>query len=303
MKKFFVSLFTLVSLFALGSPVRAESGLVKIADNVYSYVDAKEPVPANSYGANAGIVIGEKGVLVIDTLISLKEGKRLINDIRKITDKPVRYVVNTHHHLDHAFGNSEFAELGATIIAHKNGRAAMEKSAEATLKSAKDFGLTEKDMEGTKIAYPDLTFNERMEVDLGNVTVEILYVTHSHTRGSVLVYVVERKVLFTGDILFTDFHPYMADGSIDGWVRTLDYIMTLGAGKIIPGHGPVSGEKDVLDMKAYLIAFDKNARKLASESGDLDFIAEEIKKSLPSKTRLESLIKTNIQLRYLKKDK
>ncbi len=302
MRRLFVYCLVVVCLLAIGDTVYAKNGLVKIADGVYAYVDEKEPSPANSYGANVGVIVGKEGVVVVDTLISSKESKRLISDIRAVTDKPIKYVVNTHYHIDHTFGNSEFDRLGATIIAQKSNKAAMKKSAESALKNAEYYGLTEEDMEGTEIAYPAITFKEGMEIDLGDLTVETLYVTHSHTAGSVLVYLPERKALFTGDILFTDFHPYMADGNLDGWIRTLDYIMTMDVEKIIPGHGPVSGKSDVQDMKEYLVAFDKNARKLTTESGNIEFIIEEIKRSLPSRSRGGFLIKANIQMGYLKRD-
>ena len=91
-----------------------KGGLEKIADNVYSYVDIKNGTPQKSFGANAGIIIGEDGIVVIDTLVSSKEAMRFIKDIRAVSDKPIKYVINTHYHLDHTFGNSEFVKLGAT---------------------------------------------------------------------------------------------------------------------------------------------------------------------------------------------
>ena len=302
MKKIFCSVFAVVYFLILTNEIYAKDHLVKITDNIYSYVDAEKPTPATSYGANAGIVVGEEAVLVIDTLISSKEAKKFINDIKEVTGKPVRYVVNTHYHLDHSLGNSEFKKLGANIISQSNCKSKMEETQETNIKNAKDYGLTENDMEGTVIAYPDITFSEEMEVDLGGLKVKLIYVTHSHTTGSAIIYIPARKTLFTGDILFTDFHPYMADGNIDGWIRTLDYILTLNPDYIIPGHGPVSGNKEIKDMKQYLIAFDKNAKKLANESNDLETIVTRIKKILPSRSRGDFLIKPNIQMRYLKQD-
>jgi len=100
------------ALFCWVPTARAAEGLTKIAEDVYSYVGVQNGSPANSYAANAGIVIGKDAVLVVDTLISAREAERFLADIRKITDKPIRYVVNTCTHLDHAFGNCVFAKLG-----------------------------------------------------------------------------------------------------------------------------------------------------------------------------------------------
>lgn len=280
----------------------AQEGLTKIAKNVYSYVDVKDGSSANSFAANAGIVVGKDGIVVVDSLISAKEAQRFIKDIRKISGKPILYVINTHYHLDHTFGNAEFAKLGAVIVSHANCRENMIKKGEDTLKNIKEYGLTPEQMEGTVIAYPSLTFTDRMSIDLGDESVDLIYVASSHTTGNILVRVPDKKVLFTGDILFTDFHPYMADGDIPGWIRNIDYIETLDVDRIIPGHGPLSGKKDLSDMKNYLIAFDSKAKELSAHSNDTKAISAEMLKSLPSRTQGQWMVPVNIQMKYLKKD-
>ncbi len=298
MKGFLASLLVVISLL-LAQQACAQQGLTKIADNVYSYVDVKNGSPANSVAANAGIVIGHDGILVIDTLVSAREAKRFIADIRKISDKPIKYVVNTHHHLDHSFGNSEFARLGATIVSHTNDRNNLEKKGNAVLKRAKDYGLTDEDLAGTVITLPTVTFTDRMTIDLGGETVELIFIAPSHTDGSTLVYIPRREILFTGDVLFTDFHPYMGDSDVEGWVENLNYILDLDVVAIIPGHGPISGKKDVADMKAYIQLFDKKARELAAKSKDADYIAAELKKILPAKSQGDWLIAYNVKTKYL----
>jgi glyoxylase-like metal-dependent hydrolase (beta-lactamase superfamily II) len=156
-------------------------------------------------------------------------------------------------------------------------------------------------MKGTKIAYPALTFNDRMEIDLGDQKIEMIFIGHSHTDGSILVYLPEKKILFAGDILFTNYHPFIADGNIEEWVKALDYIMTMDVEKIIPGHGPISSKQDIEDMKNYLIAFDMKAKELAAKSNDVEYIVAEIKKSLPPRPEGDNLIPWNIQMKYLKK--
>jgi len=128
----------------------------------------------------------------------------------------------------------------------------------------------------------------------------LIYAGHSHTDGSILVYLPGKKILFAGDILFTDYHPFMADGDIENWTKALDYIMSLDVETIIPGHGPASGKKDIKDMKDYLIAFDKKAKELAAESNDIEYITSEIKKALPVREQGDNLIPANIQMKYLK---
>jgi cyclase len=287
-------------LLSAGS-AKAEQGLKKIAENVYSYVDTKNASPRNGFGANAGIIIGKDGILVVDTLISAKKADEFLKDIRTISDKPINYVVNTHSHLDHCFGNAEFEKRGAVIVAHRNSRDDLLMNGEATMKRAKAYGLTDDDLEGTTIALPKITFTDRMEIDLGGQTVTLIYPGPSHTDGSILLYLPDKKVLFAGDILFTNYHPNLVSGDITGWTKALDFISTLDVTAIIPGHGPVSGKKDITDMRNYLVVFDSKAKELCAESNDPDWIASEIKKALPQRPELEMMIKANIQMRYLNK--
>jgi glyoxylase-like metal-dependent hydrolase (beta-lactamase superfamily II) len=267
---------------------------------IFIPMSIKDDSPTYSYGANAGIVIGEDAILVVDTLVSAKEGKRLLKDIRAISDKPIQYVVNTHYHLDHTFGNAEFAGLGADIISHVICADAMKKSAVDTLANANAYGLTKEDLEGTQLAYPNVTFTDKMGLDLGGLEVELIYIAPSHSKGSIVVHIAAEGVVFAGDILFTDFHPYMAEGDIAGWQETLDSVIVLNADKIIPGHGPLSTNKDLADMKAYIVAFDKRATDLAAGSNELEHIVAELKKSMPARTRGEGLIQANVQGKYLK---
>ncbi len=286
------SVISILCLAVALSPraVFAQGGLVRVADNVYAYSDVKDPSPANSFGANAGVVVGTKGAVVVDTLISAKEAGRLLRDVRAVTDKPVRYVVDTHYHLDHAFGNGVFEDGGAVVIAQEKDTAAMKAAGDKLLAGAREMGLTAADLEGTRIAPPTITFGDRLRIDPGGVTVELIFVAPSHTAGSAMAYVRERKVLFTGDILFTDYHPYLGEGDIDGWVRTLDAILLLDVDAIVPGHGPVSTKKDVQAMKEYLLAFDRNARALAPAAKNAQALAAELKKVLPARSRAEFLI-------------
>ena len=291
------SVFLMTALCA--TTASARQGLAKLTENVYSYVDVKNASPTESFAANAGIVIGREGILVVDTLISAKEARRFISDIRKVSEKPIKYVVDTHYHLDHAFGNCEFAKVGAVIISQANDRKNLANKGEATLKNAKAYGLTDEDMSETVITLPTLTFTDRMTIDLGGETVELIYVGPSHTEGSTLVYLPERKILFTGDVLFTDFHPFMGEGDVSGWVKTLDFILALDVTTIIPGHGPISGKKDIADMKAYILTFDQKARELVAKTNDADYIAAELKKVLPARRLGEWMIAYNLKMKYL----
>ncbi|MBT0664986.1 MBL fold metallo-hydrolase [Geobacter pelophilus] len=298
MKKMIMLALTVATLLFTQT---AFAELTKIADNVYSYIGSKEASPTNSFAANAGIVIGKDGVLVVDTLISAKEGERFLSDIRKVTNKPIKYVVNTHTHLDHALGNCVFARLGASVISHTADRKLMERVGADTLKNIGNYGLKPEDMIGTEIALPSLYFSDRLTIDLGDETVELIRTAPSHTEGSVVVSVPAKKLIFSGDILFTDFHPFLADGDFSGWAKTLDTLLAMDVEKIIPGHGPLSGKKDLKEMKEYLALFDSKARELAASSQDADAIAAELKQILPKRSLAEWMIAYNVKSRYLGK--
>ncbi|MCK9377067.1 MAG: MBL fold metallo-hydrolase [Syntrophobacterales bacterium] len=293
-------LFTFCTGFGPG--VLAQEGLKKIRENVYSYADVKKMAPQNSFGANAGIVIGRDGIVVIDTLMSAKEAQRFLKDIRAVSDKPIKFVINTHYHGDHTFGNAEFARLGATIIGHEKDKAMAEKYNPASLKNMRQRGFTEADIAGTTLAYPALSFSDRMDIDLGDQKMQLIYHGPSHSVDSILVYLPDKKVLFTGDILFTNYHAYMADGDLKGWLKALDYILALDVETIIPGHGPISSKKDIREMKDYLVAFDKQAKELCNQSRDVEYITAALKKALPPRAEGEGIIKMNLEMKYLKKE-
>jgi glyoxylase-like metal-dependent hydrolase (beta-lactamase superfamily II) len=285
-----------------GGTALAAEKLTEIAADVYAYVDTKNMAAQNSFGANAGIIVGRDGIVVVDTLVSSREAQRFLRDIRAVSDKPLRYVVNTHYHLDHAFGNADFAGQGALIIAQLNDAANLKMRGESVLGHAGEYGLTGQDMEGTRIALSALAFGDRLDIELGDRTVQLFHTGVSHTEGSLLVYLPESRILFAGDILFTGYHPFLGEGDIEGWVKVLDRILAMDVDKIIPGHGPVSGKKDVQDMKDYLLLFDRKARELAATSQDAGLIAAEMSKILPPRAEGEGLIRMNIERKYLRRE-
>jgi cyclase len=294
----------LVCLFVPGLVSADDSnGLTKLSEHVYAAVDFKNASPAaNSFGVNTGVVIGNDVVLVVDTRISAKQAQAFIADIRKITNKPVKYVVNTHYHLDHSWGNGEFVKLGAVVIGHENGRLAASRSVNG-IAHPENFGMTAHDMEGTTASPPTITFKDAMLVDLGGVTVSLSYPGHSHTDDSITALVNEDGVLFAGDILFTRYHPFLADADVQSWLKVLAKLETTSAKVIVPGHGPVSTVADIKDLEIYLTQFDKQAKALCAgkTQNDAPAIAQEMLKTLPDQKRTElvSGVENNLRSKYL----
>ncbi len=299
-----IVLAVLVLVFAClltPSPAAAQTGLTKIAAGVYAYADVKNMSPANSFGANAGVIIGRDAILVVDTLVSAREADRLIKDIKAVSSLPVKYAVNTHWHLDHAFGNCRFAERGAAVIAHDSEKDKLTLHAPAALNKPQTYGMTAQDFAGTTVAAPVITFTDRMAVDLGGQRVELIHVAPSHSPGSILVYLPDKKILFAGDVLFTGYHAFAGEGDIDGWLKTLNYILDMDVALIIPGHGPVSSKNDVIAMKEYLTILDTKAKELCATSDDVAHITAELLKALPPRAEGAHLVQGNIIYKYLKK--
>lgn len=275
-------------------------GLTQISEGVYAYTNIKSQSPGNRFGANAGVVIGDDALLVVDTLTTAKEAALFLADIRKMSDKPIRYVIDTHYHLDHAFGNCVFADVGAIVISHTACRRQLLSIKDQALEAAKSLGLDDAALEGTRIVAPAMAFEQKLELDLGHRVVQLLHSGYeSHTAGSIFVWIPDQKVVFAGDTLFTNFHPYLAEGNLKGWAKTLDELLALGAEKIIPGHGPLSGSKEVQEMKTYLAVFDQHARSLCAAYSNVDHITAEMIKRLPPRADGQFLIRANLQARYL----
>jgi len=275
--------------------------LKKITESVYSYTGVLAGTPGNIFSVNSGIVIGNDAVLVVDTLTSAKEAEGFAADIQKVTNKPVRYVVNTHYHLDHVFGNSFFADMEVRIIGHVKCRDAVISSGDKILENPAAFGLPAGFWEGTRAVAPDTAFERGMILDLGGITVKLIYTGFaSHSPGSIIVHVPSQDVLFAGDILFTDFHPYLGDGDLSGWKKNLDFIHAMNVSHIIPGHGPLSSNKDIEDMKAYLPFFDKKAKELSAVEKDLGKLTAAMLEVLPRRAGGDFIVTMNLKTRYLR---
>ena len=274
--------------------------LEKLSDHVYAFAGIENASPENSFASNSGVIIGEKGVLVVDTRVSAKEAEQLIQQINTITQKPILYAVNTHFHFDHSLGNCAFKKKGALILSHEKGRLATASLGDKIFEIIKPMGMTEELLEGTTLSYPEITFSSQMRIDLGGVEVELIYLAPGHSPDNILVYVPKDKVLFAGDILFSDFHAYMGTADLEGWQKNLDHIMAMDASYIVPGHGPVSGKKEIQAQMEYLVAFDRLAGELTQKTDDPELIIAEMKKKLPQKSQGEWMIRANLLRKYLK---
>lgn len=188
--------------------------------------------------ANPGFVIGDDAVAVIDTSGSAIVGGRLLAAVRERTDRPIRYVINTHMHPDHVFGNAPFATEGTEFVAHHKMGRALAARAEHYMTRNKEL-LGDAAFEGIKIIMPTRGIDAVSTLDLGNRTLELIPRKTAHTDNDLTIRCTKTDTLFLGDLLFSGHVPTI-DGSIRGWIALLDEMTQQPATRVVPGHGPPS---------------------------------------------------------------
>jgi cyclase len=248
-----------------------------VADGVYAAI-AK---PAYKVNCNAAIILLDDGVLVVDTHSKPSAARGLIEQIKRLTDKPVKYVVNTHFHWDHYQGNQAYPSswpAGVEIISSEATRASIEQRGiprvkheivtmpheiemlETEMNRASDAKQKEEirknlaeakdylaELKSMQITLPTMTFDHSLILHRKARTVEILWLGKAHTDGDVFVYLPQQKVLVTGDALH-GWTPYMSDSYPYDWIQTLDAAQKLDFDRVIGGHGDVMEGKQKFQL-------------------------------------------------------
>jgi cyclase len=264
------SLIGITILFFVTSVFSAEPEVVKLADGVYGFI-GKEGA------ANSGFVITNEGVVVIDTQGPKDLALLLKKKIQEVTDKPIVYVINTHYHGDHTFGNQYFKEA-KEVIAHENTkRNLIEKDKQQREQFKKFFG--EKSLAGFELTLPTKTFKDTLTLRAGGKTIELAYLGKGHTDSDIVAYLPIERILFGGDLLYKGRLPWLGDAYTSDWIETLKKLKNFDAGIYVPGHGGVGNISILFMFKQYLADLQLEVRKYIKKGKTIDETKKEV--SLP----------------------
>ena len=213
-----------------------DTGVIETAANAYAFI---QPNGAT----NAGFIVGEEGIIVIDSLMTPSLATRLLSEIRSISKAPIRYLVDTHYHGDHVFGNQYF--VPAPIIGHENCRTELIEKFDANM-NRYTSGRPEliPELSQIRMTLPDVTFSDRMDLRLGDREINMIYLGRAHSAGDILLHLPQDGVLYAGDIAFHRVLPAFPDGHITKWLDVMDKTREIDFETIVPGHGPVGTKKD-----------------------------------------------------------
>ena len=200
-------------------------------------------------GGNIGVRLTPEGVILIDNKFP-QDFEEIQSLVAEVTDLPVRYVINTHHHGDHSGSNPGFLQF-AEVIAHKNARENM--------------------LRGNQEGLPRIIYTDETAVSLGGIEVRVFHMGTGHTNGDSVVYFPDLKTIHGGDLLhgIAPFIDYGNGGSSRGWVRTVNNMLALDFNTAIPGHGEIMNRRDVLNFRNQMEAIRARMTSLIRDGVDI----------------------------------
>lgn len=239
--------------------------LTQVSPRVYFCQGEVEP---DHVRENASFVLSSQGVVVIDTTRTLTDARWVHYQLRAATAQPVRYAINTHAHADHVFGNQLFA---APVVAHEVCRQRMkdllatEWSKESLAKQAREQPDPEA-LQGLRIVLPEITFSQRLNLELGDVSLQLLHLG-GHVPELSVVYLPEEEILFISDLLFVGRYPAVIAGfsHIQTWIADLEQVEKMKVRTVVPGHGPLSSLEQVSHLRRYLQEMQQRVSQLAAK--------------------------------------
>jgi len=260
----------------------------EIAPGLFVYAGTAELMSAENLGgiANVGFIIGAAAVAVVDAGGSVAQGRALIGAVRAATDKPIRYVINTHMHPDHVFGNAAFEGTGAIFVGAARLPAALSARGDNYLRANRPL-IGAKLANEVRIVAPSLLVEDAMILDLGGRRLELRAWPAAHTDNDLTVFDEATRTLFAGDLVFLEHIPAV-DGSIKGWLAALGALAAIPAERVVPGHGPAFAPwPDVLEpQRRYLESVTSDVRGLIEQGATIAAAPEKVAQSERSRWKL-----------------
>jgi len=290
---------TLLSALACAQALALEP--VRVGEGVYAFIGATgEPDRINGGNTgNSGFIVARDGIVVIDTGSSYRHGRAMIEAIRRVSDKPIALVVNTHAVQEFLFGNSAFARIGVPLLTHRASAQLMRERCAHCLENLRLL-LGEDAMRGTRLLVPRTLLDESAILRVAGRDLEVLHFGWGATPGDLVVLDRRSGVVFAGGLASIDRIPETRDGNHAGWIAALDALARLPAGRVVPGHGPVVDLAQVRRTRAYLLELDALARRLYEDGFSL---LETLDRSELSDYRdwgaYATVHRRNLQQRYL----
>lgn len=292
-------LILILVIFTTPFSASAEVGLKKVTNNIYAYLGYYlEEIDTKNEGfiSNCGFIVTDEGVVVVDTLSTPDLGKKLLSEIKKVTKKPVKYIITTHFHPDHFFGNQVFKDTGV-IISHENTREHIVDRGKFALDTFRE--RLGKLFEGAEVVLPIVTFNNKLTIHLGGKKIEVLYFGRGHTDGDAIVYIPDEKAVFAGDLVNNNRLPFIGDGHSGDLINTLKKMEALDTNYVIPGHGPVGDKASIAKSREFVEDLREDVKKFVEKGKSLQQTLNDLKMPKYEKWGRYDLLPRNVKKVYL----